>query len=518
MSDRRRLLRWPVDLFFSGLEALESDRVSLAGAGLSFAFAVCIRNYLEIFSDKADFTPIALIHFTLFYFSLAMLFALVLHFFSGESLVKVLKVVLPSFAVIVIVPPIDLVTSWGEGINISYFEPGRHTEMLKNFLFFGGPRVGPGVSIGQRIESALAVVGIICYLRAKGRSWWIGIVAAFICYTIGFAHSAAPFLVAGFLGVLGERYMYSDELMAQALALVVFVDLCLVAYRANRVYFLAFVRDFRWMRFAHYFLMFVGGLVWTNNVGHPFDLHRTTVFIIFLVPVSLIFASLFSIVTNNMADIEIDRISNPKRPLFTKEIDPKKYLSTAPYFLALSLLFAVLAGFDYLFVMIVIIGNYYLYSMPPLRLKRVPVLSKGVIAVNSVGVIILGYLARGHSPRDLDMGLVLIVLAGFTLVSNFIDLKDVDGDRHEGIKTLPVLLGLRAAKIIIGFAFVVVYLSVYLVINDTLLLVGLIGLGAVQMALVNRKHYSEFPVFAVHLVSIASLIGYIIIFKPFLIS
>ena len=46
------------------------------------------------------------------------------------------------------------------------------------------------------------------------------------------------------------------------------------------------------------------------------------------------------------------------------------------------------------------------------------------------------------------------------------------------------------------------------------LLAGLVVLGLVQFVFVNRREFSERPVFIVHLFSIAGLIIYIILFDP----
>src|ERR1035437_2231035 len=47
-------------------------------------------------------------------------------------------------------------------------------------------------------------------------------------------------------------------------------------------------------------------------------------------------------------------------------------------------------------------------------------------------------------------GLVLSLIIFFTAVTNIRDIKDYEGDRADGIKTLPVLLGLNKSKKLIA--------------------------------------------------------------------
>ncbi len=509
-----KLLGWPLEIVSRSIARLESDAIPPGASLLTFVFAVALRNYLEIFSDRAVFKPMVLAHFFLFYASLALFITLVLKVTTGTSIVRVFKVVLPCFIVIIIAPIIDLALSSGRGIDISYLEPERHHNLLMRFFTFGGSYRGPGISLGQRIEVALALIGCCFYVRAKGKSWLMSVITAFIIYGAIFLFAILPFILSNLLNLLGYKYRYTDDLFAQSLAVLVFVLLGITTFFANKTYFLAFVRDFRWLRFAHYLLMFAGGLCW-DRTGPPLNINSSNFLFLLLVPISLGFASLYSIVTNNLADIEIDRITNPKRPLLHPDIDHRLYRRTAPYFLFLALFYAALMGFDYFFVVAVVIGNYYFYSVRPIRFKRVPILSKLAISVNSLLVIIAGYLVRGGSPVDLDMGLAAVILIGFTLSSNFIDLKDFEGDKKQGIKTLPVLMGMGPAKLLIGLSFIGVYLSVYTLIPDTLLLIGLCAFGVAQLVLINRKRYSEVPVFIVHLLSIATLLGYIIYVEPF---
>jgi len=97
-------------------------------------------------------------------------------------------------------------------------------------------------------------------------------------------------------------------------------------------------------------------------------------------------------------------------------------------------------------------------------------------------------------------------------VIQFIDIKDYEGDKKEGIKTLPVVLGLKKSKRLIGAFFVLTYLSVYLVVKEKVLLIPLFVLGCIQYFLVNRKKYHERWVFIAYLLIMFALLFLLIYF------
>ena len=95
---------------------------------------------------------------------------------------------------------------------------------------------------------------------------------------------------------------------------------------------------------------------------------------------------------------------------------------------------------------------------------------------------------------------------GLTLACNFIDLKDREGDLAGGVKTLPVLLGMRRSQQLIGGFFVLSYVSVGMLFGDNGVLFFSVVAGAIQFVLINRKNYQEGPVFLVYLLSLVFVI------------
>ena len=85
---------------------------------------------------------------------------------------------------------------------------------------------------------------------------------------------------------------------------------------------------------------------------------------------------------------------------------------------------------------------------------------------------------------------------------NFIDLKDRDVDATVGIKTLPVILGMKHSQRVIGTFFLLSYVLIGTIFNDMRVLFFSIAAGIIQFFLINRKKYKEWPVFLMYLLSL----------------
>jgi len=102
--------------------------------------------------------------------------------------------------------------------------------------------------------------------------------------------------------------------------------------------------------------------------------------------------------------------------------------------------------------------------------------------------------------------IVIIFAIIFLLAISFIDIKDYRGDKVEGIKTLPTVLGLKTSQLLIGLAFLILYVIVGFLLKNEKILIGLIALGCIEFWLINRKNYQEKYVFAVYLMSLLAIL------------
>lgn len=488
------------------IKTIETSKTPFVYFICTFFSAIILRNFLEIFSTGQKLSFAFFSHFDVSYVFLAMALIILFHFATKEKVQKISRVVLPSFLILNIVPIVDMISSFGKGYQITYISPS-----LLNFFTFFGPFNGNGMSLGIRIEVALVILGSFTYFFIKNRNIKKSLLFLFLTYCLIFIYCSFAFLVPLSLTVLGIDFELSEILVGNFYLFFIFFLGVWLFYLYNKRYFVEIVKDIRILRLIHFELMFVFGAVLATILSPmSFQLTGDTLFYWIFLIVAIASAWLFAIITNNLADYQIDKITNKTRPTVTGKIPMKHYKKLPWAFFLIAALYSSTVNFTSLFLILLFMGNGFLYSMPPLRFKRITFFSKLFISLNSLILFMLGYnFISGN--MDIPAVVAVFFLVFFTAAVNFIDIKDYRGDKKAGIKTLPVIFGLRKSKIIIGLFFLIVYSAVYIIFRDIYLIPSLIILGLTQFFLINRKKYNEKPVLVVYLFSVILLIFYLIL-------
>lgn len=498
--------------FKKTISSLENSKVPFIYFILTVLFAATLRTFLEIFSDHTIISSQQFIHYVLFYVILVLSIILLFHLITKTAVLKVAKVVFPSVIIVIIPPLFDLVISLGKGFDIGYFMPGVHTNLLLKFFTFFGEFSSIGPTPGIKIEIAIVLFVSFIYLYLKTSKLMKSLFGTVLLYTVIFLYFMAPFILRAFFLFIGIMHDYSNSLMISAFLSLVFIIGTILAYFTNKEYFKIIFKDIRPFRLLHFEFMFVLGVILgLKQTGFNLDIQNSIGYI--FIPISIVFAWLYSVMSNNIEDYNIDKISNKQRPLINSRINFEFYTKLAWFFLIIALVYAFAVNFKTFFIILLFIGNYFLYSMQPLRLKRVLIMSKLLIAINSLILVIAGFLLITNTHiRDFSILLISFFLIGFTLVINFIDIKDYKGDKKEGILTLPVLLGLKKSKLLIGIFFILMYLSAYFIIEQSFIIIPLFIFGIIQFYLVNKKNYNEKYIFLVYLFSLILLFIHLILF------
>lgn len=492
-------------------DSLENSNISIFYFFLTFLFITSLRTFVEIFSDKLEIHIYQFIHYFLSYFVLHLSIMLLFYLLTKEKIVKLLKLILPASIILLVAPIMDLVLSLGQGYDIAYILPGNYDNLFIKFITFFGNYSELGITPGIRIEIAIVLFASFFYFFIKTAKIYLSLIGVFLFYCLLFIFAILPIILKFVFTKINILYIYSDLLMVKTYLLMLFFLSLVIGYLLNKKVFLILLKDIRPYRVLHYIFMFVLGIIFSFN--DEFRLNISNIFNFFFVPISIVCASMFSLMTNNIADIEIDEVSNRNRPLFNLNIDRKFYYKFAWLFFAMALIYALAANFKIFFLVLVFIGNYFLYSLKPLRVKRLLILSKLLIAINSLIFVVAGYITiTNQSIYKFPKILIPFFLVGYTLTLSFIDIKDYEGDKKLGISTLPVVLGLKKAKKLIGIFFIMTYISVYFIINNIYALIPLTVFGISQYYLVNAKNYEEKYVFIVYLISLLFLFVYLIRF------
>ena len=269
----------------------------------------------------------------------------------------------------------------------------------------------------------------------------------------------------------------------------------------------ALLRDLRPIRILHYVALALLGfaLFFHEKDITAYFLVAENYFVFPLFILQLTYAAVFAIVTNNIADIETDRISNTQRPLVSGTVALQPYVVAGALCLFISLLLSILVSLTMFCGILIISAGYFIYSCKPFRLKRFPFLAKLIIGFNSLSVSVCGFVLAGGRLQDFPLLWALFILLPLSLAANFIDLKDTAGDKYGGVRTLPVILGEKKATHLIAFFTFCTYAMAVLIIN-----IGWVYLLCAFMAVMHiyflyRKPYNEKLIFLVYISALFGL-------------
>ncbi len=491
---------------------LENSKAPFFYFILTFVFIITLRNFIEPFSSHNAISLWIVIHFSLFYLAFAVSLILLLYAFTKTTVIKIAKVVFPGFIVIILAPLLDLLLSKGKGWQMTYLLPGIHDDLGYRFITFWGHFSGSGVTPGIRIELAIALVGIFIYCYIKTSKIIKSLVCTFLTYIVLFCFGIVPFIIKWVLFLNKPSYSYSDLILSNFYLLIITLISLVLIYISDKSYIKLIIADIKPMiwRILHYILMLFLGFALAKRYYPGFSFFNgASLFYILSIPISIFFALLFSLAINNIEDYEIDKITNQDRPLAGSRISLDLYKKLSWIFLFIALIYAAMVSFQVFFTTLLFIGIYFLYSAPPFRLKRVPIFSKFLIAFDSLLLVFLGFILIAGNISQFPKIVIVIFLVGYTLTLSFIDIKDYEGDKKEGIKTLPVMLGLSKSKFIIALIFFLSYFVVGLITKSWYMIVLFIIFGALEFYLINREDYKETPIFLVYLTSLLIIIFYL---------
>ncbi|MEW6558242.1 MAG: UbiA family prenyltransferase [Elusimicrobiota bacterium] len=481
---------------------------------------ILIRNLLEValeyggktgqFSYAGSLTIRALLHYPIFYIAILLGLVLILRLSTSESLKNIFKVTTVGWTLTWIVPIIDYIISGGRGYTLNY------AITLKSFilglLFFFSPfHSGSGVSPGMRIEVGLACIFIAIYVMAKTHKFYKTLGAFIGFYFLIIFSASLPVFFAELMVLLPffERTIYlpfyqvfymTDFSLAQRMVTLIFLLfssfllfwlLCLY----DRKKWQSMICNIRGVRSLYYmgmaaFGIILGYLFLPEQAGSKFITHPLDILKIVGLLSSGFLAWQFAKIFNDIFDYDADIISGNHTPLTDNAISFKQYQIIGVICLILSLLMAFTVHYSTFYLMLFVCIISFLYSVPPLRLKRVFLLSTFIIAMSGLIAIMVGFsfFAKENTlwkfPAVISKLIIFCILIGFHAK----DLKDIEGDRKQRILTLPVLLGPQKGRIVIGLLVLVGYFLVPLILKANILFIPALILGLLSFFITMKLH------------------------------
>lgn len=503
---------------------LEESKISFALWIFTALAIIYTRDSIESLVCIGTFPPVDLfhlLHVPIFYIPLFLAVILLLHFFSGTEIIKVSKICLIFFAIIISPAAVDLLISLVVRRKVAYEYITE--DVWKNFINFFNPFFKiPGVPFTVRIEIAIITILSFIYIFLKRNKIFLSLLGAFLVYTLCVFYGSCPgFLVDSFIVFLRSivflrRILYShiertrlfgtlDErvvVIFELLFALVMVIIWFLRYDTKK--WKALLKNLRFTRCLHYIIMVIMGLSL-----YFYDVQENDIFILIKIIgmcCAIFFSCQFSAVMNDIFDIECDRISNSSRPLISGVLDKGEYLKIGIVHLAFALLFAIWVSNTCFMITLVFIALYFIYSVPPFRLKRFFPISSVVIGIQALLAFLLGQLSLEREGIQIYIypSILWLVFLAFLLSSNIKDLKDIEGDRRCNIYSLPVILGEVKARNIIAclvfLSYLIVPLFLHPIFYKSIILILSFLFGMANYLYIRRKNAREKVIFFIYFI------------------
>ena len=184
-------------------------------------------------------------------------------------------------------------------------------------------------------------------------------------------------------------------------------------------------------------------------------------------------------IINDIYDLDIDRINKPKRLLPGGVLTIKTAYFYFGFSYAAGLLLALLNGWTYLIIALLIALLLYFYSF---RLKRTVLWGNGAVSFSAAMVFIYGAFAVGDWPSG-------IIPALFAFFFHFgrealKDLQDLKGDLANEAVTFPAKYGFKKSVLLINFLFMLLLILtllpyIFSIYNRFYLYIVIIGVDCV---------------------------------------
>ncbi len=428
--------------------------------------------------------PMQFLHFPAFYLTLFFALVLYIQMLNRRPMKAVAGVVATGFGLLLLVPVIDALVTSGRGFDLRYMM-GFGSVLWR----FWDPTVSvAGISPGQRVEVAGACLLVAGYLYETNR--WRDYTRG-RALIIAFAGGGGLFLLTALLGAWpsifsswfsqvhetadqvylrifqGPGLISNDSRRHALVILLPLIPLLIVWLRGlNPQRFAVLVKHLAWTRLTYYSGLVVVGVMLAASIyraylpsafSNPIDFVA-----VFVLWISMTAAYLAAGFWNDHSDFKADQINEPQRPLITGRVSLQEIALVGHACAVFALLSALCVGYQQFLWLLIVLVISWIYSQPPVRLKRWPLVATLTLALLSVCSAATGFsvFAAEMTPYLFPRSIALVLLVGVTCGFTAKDLKDVSGDKATGTVTFATILGLRWARLLamlctaFGFVFI----------------------------------------------------------------
>jgi len=526
------------------IDAIENFEISPI-QWVCYAFAIIgFRMVLESFSANGleiYAFPSVFLQPPLLFLTNGLSIVLLLHFFTKTPVKKLLNLMLVGLVFIFTTPIVDFIVSQGRGNVRSQYLFSSFPELIQRYFTYFGAGTTTGITYGFRTQVTIFIIGTGLYLYIRTKKAWKVALGVFLAYTIFFLYTALPALVGALSYLPSNPWLVSEIQIAQRffaaknifaisyppekvqglfsiemslILLPLFVIQFFTAlFLMQKSKFFEFLKRMRYLRLAFHIGAFAFGLFLAKIVFKtPFDLSLYGVLMLFSLVTAIVALWIYSMTINDQNDVAIDVISNQNRLIPKKifTVEEFKYINfLALFFAALGTL---IAGYPFFMLAFACVTLSILYSTPPFRLRNFPIVAPGIMAFGTLLIVMLGFalFATSGTLNEFPINFFVLILAVTTLVMNLKDIKDVAGDKPNGIMTIPTIFGLEKSKTIIAVLFFISYLLFPIILNAPQLYPTAIVFGLLTGVLIKSKKVREGVIFAIY--SLFLLVALLLVF------
>ncbi|MBA4348916.1 MAG: hypothetical protein C0415_02870 [Thermodesulfovibrio sp.] len=452
----------------------------------TLTFIIIIRTFFEMLLEKKhsfkyypDFYANAVSYIHIYFFWLCLFFtaAILITIFLKLQFVKSMKLALIFFPIILIPPFADFIFTGGEGSFLMYsFEietfPYSYLNCFNPFAKI------ETVTAGVRMEIAVAFIGsfyVSFYIFKRGifRSLLLSLCIYSVILLYGYLPALYKILGINFYALSGKSI--SGITLSQKFLFMYLLPVILISWvtiyllsKENRETLKSIFSFFYPSRLSFYILLLVFGFIFVANQSHayPAALNIEDILKLISAVISIKLLFFYSKITNDIHDIEIDRVSNKERPLVRNAISAESANEIKNILLIISFAFAIAAEISFVFYWLFILSASYVYSAPPFRLRRYYPAGHLILSFIGIGA----FLSGGALVKSYEVYLslqkteiLLYVFSAFFFISHIKDFKDMEGDKTDSVQNI---LNYTGFPKIMGIIFLSGFtLSSYLIIK-----------------------------------------------------
>ncbi len=420
---------------------------------------------------------------------------------------------------LIIMPPfLDMLKTGGQ-VYWSFYLLSSPTDLWQQYLTAFGHLPSGIAYFGTRIVFVATIpmlAGLVWFLSKK---IWKTVLAAIGAYSILFFWGAFPsffyyayiffsrhgkvsavhsFDIAGYFGapekifgVIFPSFQYTLAYKLNYVYFILLVSLLVVMfYLGSREKFWAVMKNLRLPQVVyHAGIFFIGmGLGWLGYADN-FQLDVFPVMAAFVLLASVILSWVASVVVNDIYDLEIDRVSNDSRPLPKNIFTHGEYIQFGLACFFLALLGGETIGLPFFVFLAVYQVLAWIYSAPPFRLKKFPIVATFISSLASLMILFLGYIlvSDGQTIHTLSWRIIFLFLIAYTLSLPIKDFKDIEGDKKDGIWTIPVIFGEKRGRLIVATGVFISFMLSVFFLNEMKLFFWAMLFGVSTFLFINNE-------------------------------